>query len=66
MENIQAHLVSMAPNALFLERLLMFEDITARVFADVPVPVDGQLEIPDLPGLGLVLDEDYIAAHDEI
>jgi L-alanine-DL-glutamate epimerase-like enolase superfamily enzyme len=65
MENVQAHLVSMAPNALFLERLLMFEDITAKVFADVPVPRNGYLEIPDLPGLGLVLDEEYVVTYDE-
>lgn len=65
MENIQAHLVSMAPNALFLERLLMFEGITAKVFADAPVPENGHLTIPELPGLGLVLDEEYVAANDE-
>lgn len=66
MENIQVHLVSMAPNALFLERLMKFEGITAKVFADAPVPEDGYLTIPDLPGLGLVLDEEYVTAHDEV
>jgi len=66
MENIQVHLVSMAPNALFLERLMMFEGITAKVFADAPVPEDGYLTIPDLPGLGLVLDEEYVTTHDEV
>lgn len=44
----------------------MFEGITAKVFADAPVPVDGYLTIPDLPGLGLVLDEEYVTAHDEV
>ena len=65
MENIQAHLVSAVPNALFLERLLMFEEITASVFKDVPVPVNGMMPIPDKPGLGLELDLDFIAEHDE-
>lgn len=66
MENIQAHLVSAVPNALFLERLLMFEPITAAVFKDVPVPVKGMMPIPNKPGLGLELDLDYIKAHDEL
>lgn len=66
MENLQSHLVSAAPNGLILERLLMFEDITSAVFADVATPVNGYLAIPDLPGLGLNLDEEFIAAHDEI
>ncbi len=66
MENVQAHLVSAVPNALFLERLLMFEEITANVFKDVPVPVAGMMPIPDKPGLGLELDLDYIAEHDEL
>lgn len=66
MENIHAHLVSAVPNALTLERLLMFEDITGQLFKDVPTPVDGMLAIPDKPGLGLELDSDFIAAADEI
>src|SRR5262249_24417413 len=65
MENIQAHMVSAAPNGLFLERLLMFEEITANIFKDVPVPVDGLLAIPDKPGLGLELDMDFIRQPDE-
>ena len=66
MENIQAHLVSAVPNALFLERLLMFEPITANVFRDVPVPAGGMMPIPDKPGLGLELDLDFINEHDEV
>ncbi|MFV0405682.1 MAG: mandelate racemase/muconate lactonizing enzyme family protein [Propioniciclava sp.] len=65
MENIHLHLVAVMSNGLFLERLLLFEDITARVFADAPIPVDGQLQIPELPGLGLQLDLDFVLAHDE-
>ena len=65
MENIHIHLVSAVPNALFLERLLMFEDITARVFPNAPLPEGGFMTIPDLPGLGLELDLDFINDHDE-
>jgi L-alanine-DL-glutamate epimerase-like enolase superfamily enzyme len=60
MENMHIHLVSAAPNALFLERLQIFEEITARVFKNAPLPVAGFMEIPDLPGLGLELDMDFI------
>lgn len=65
MENIHLHLVAAVPNALFLERLLMFEDLTAQVFKDAPVPVNGMMEVPDLPGLGLSLDMDFIRDRDE-
>ena len=65
MENIHAHLVSAVPNALILERLLMFEDITSKLFKDVPTPVDGMMAIPDKPGRGLDLDYDFIADNDE-
>jgi len=66
MENIHIHLVSAVSNSLFLERLLMFEAITASVFKNVPLPKDGYIEIPDLPGLGLELDMDFIAERDEV
>lgn len=65
MENIHLHLVAALPNSLFLERLLMFEEITARVFKDAPVPIDGYMHIPDLPGLGLQLDMDFVNDNDD-
>lgn len=65
MENIHIHLVSAAPNALFLERLLIFEEITRNIYIDAPEPIDGYMYIPDLPGLGLRLDMDFIREHDE-
>jgi L-alanine-DL-glutamate epimerase-like enolase superfamily enzyme len=65
MENIHLHLAAAVPNTLFLERLLMFEDITAQVFKDAPLPIDGVMHIPDLPGLGLRLDMDFIRDRDE-
>ena len=66
MENIHLHLVSAIPNAPFLERLFLFEDLTAHVFKDAPKPVGGMMTIPDLPGLGLALDMDFIRDHDEV
>ena len=66
MENIHIHLISAVPNALFLERLLLFEDITNAIYINPPVPEHGFMEIPDLPGLGLVLNMDFIRENDEI
>jgi L-alanine-DL-glutamate epimerase-like enolase superfamily enzyme len=65
LENIHIHLVSAVPNALFLERLLLYEGITAQVYKNAPLPQDGFMEIPDLPGLGLELNLDFIHQHDE-
>jgi D-galactarolactone cycloisomerase len=65
MENIHLHLAAAVPNTLFLERLRIFEPVTARVFRDPPVPVDGYMTVPELPGLGLELDMDFIRDHDE-
>lgn len=65
MEYLHWHLVSAAPSGLVLERLLAFEEITARIFPAAPLPVAGMLHIPDLPGLGLELDLDFVRAHDE-
>ncbi len=65
MENIHIHLISAMQNALFLERLLLFEELTKNVYKNAPVPNNGYMEIPDLPGLGLELDMDFINEHDE-
>jgi L-alanine-DL-glutamate epimerase-like enolase superfamily enzyme len=65
MEHIHMSLVAAIPNALFLERLLMFEGVTERVFKNAPAPVDGHMTVPDVPGIGLELDMDYIRDHDE-
>lgn len=60
MEHMHMHLVAAAPNALFLERLLMFEEVVESVFLNAPKPVNGFMEIPDKPGLGLELNMDNI------
>ncbi len=65
MENIHIHLVSACSNALFLERLLLFEKITRNVYDGAPEPVDGYMTIPDEPGLGLKLNMDFINENDE-
>jgi L-alanine-DL-glutamate epimerase-like enolase superfamily enzyme len=66
MEHMHLHLVGATPNAPFLERLRLFEDITAHIFKDAPLPVAGHMQIPDLPGMGLTLDMDFIRDSDEI
>jgi len=65
MENIHIHLISACPNSLFLERLKLFEGITASVYKNAPLPVNGFMTIPDEPGLGLELNMDFIREHDE-
>jgi L-alanine-DL-glutamate epimerase-like enolase superfamily enzyme len=65
MENIHLPLAAAVPNTFMLERLLMFEPITAAVFKGAAVPVGGFMTVPDLPGLGLTLDMDFVREHDE-
>ena len=60
MEYMHMHLMSAAPNAVFLERLFMFEEVSEMVLKEAPQPVNGYLELPDRPGLGLVWDMDRI------
>ncbi|MCC8180362.1 MAG: mandelate racemase/muconate lactonizing enzyme family protein, partial [Planctomycetes bacterium] len=59
------HLVSDVPNALFLERLILFQDLPTNVFVNAPQVVNGYMEVPNLPGLGLTLNMDFINEHDE-
>lgn len=65
MENVHLPLVASLPNAPFLERLLMFEEITALTFKNAVLPVDGHMTVPEVPGLGLELDMDFVRDHDE-
>lgn len=60
MEHMHMHLVAAAPNALYLERLFMFEEVVENVYKNAPVPSQGLLTIPELPGLGMELNMDYI------
>ena len=65
MENIHIHLISASYNSLFLERLLMFEEITSNIYKNCPVPKDGFMYLSELPGLGLELNMDFIHEKDE-
>jgi L-alanine-DL-glutamate epimerase-like enolase superfamily enzyme len=65
MEHIHLQLAAAVPCTLFVERLRIFEPVTAHVFRNAPVPRNGLLPVPNLPGLGLELDMDFVAEHDE-
>ncbi len=60
MEHMHMHLVAACPNALFLERLLMFEPLLEKVFVDPPTPRNGLFTLPEEPGLGLRYNMDWI------
>jgi len=66
MEHMHMHLAAATPNAMFLEKIDIFEDITAKVFRNAPEVVNGILTVPDRPGLGLELNMDFIREHDEV
>lgn len=63
MDHMHMHLVAAAPNGVYLEHLLMFEEVVDHVYLDAPKPVNGVLTIPDRPGLGLELNWDYIREY---
>jgi L-alanine-DL-glutamate epimerase-like enolase superfamily enzyme len=65
MEYMHMHLLGAIPNGLMLERILTFEPLNEIVFVGQPQPKDGFIEIPDLPGLGLALNEDNIKKLNE-
>src|SRR5690606_17599222 len=46
---LHVHLISAIPNGLTVE----YMPWSARLFDEIPQPVDGQLHVPTLPGLGL-------------
>jgi L-alanine-DL-glutamate epimerase-like enolase superfamily enzyme len=60
MELVHMHLVAALPNAMFVERLDIFEPLNAQVFPTAPVPVAGRMRLPDVPGLGLSPDWDFV------
>ena len=57
------HVLAAIPNALLLERV--HDDVPVRY--DVTLPhietIDGHIEVPDRPGLGVDIDEDVVLAH---
>lgn len=52
---IHSHIVSAYSNGVYLESLFMFNELVQTAFTNAPEPVNGMLNIPDLPGLGLEL-----------
>jgi galactonate dehydratase len=57
------HLLAAIPNGLILERIE--DDWEGRAQTVVPHPraVDGFIAVPDAPGLGVDIDEDFVARH---
>jgi len=53
---LQLHLIAAIPNGLTVE----YMPWSSRLFEDVPKPVDGHLQLPRAPGLGLSLDRKAI------
>jgi L-alanine-DL-glutamate epimerase-like enolase superfamily enzyme len=61
---VAAHLLASIPHGTFLETFHPDRDpIWWNLVANRPQLVDGFLTLPDQPGLGWELDEDYIDAH---
>lgn len=60
MELIHMQMVGGISNCPYLEKLVLFDEITYNTFRNAPRPVNGMLHIPDKPGLGLELNEDFI------
>jgi len=57
------HLLAAIPNALVLEKMDPDWDGRARTVTTGPVLADGHLRVPDAPGLGVDIDEAFVAAH---
>jgi galactonate dehydratase len=55
------HLMAAIPNALILERIEDDWDGRARTVIPHPVQQDGWLTVPDAPGLGVDIDEEFVA-----
>jgi L-alanine-DL-glutamate epimerase-like enolase superfamily enzyme len=53
---ISVHLVAAVPNGLTVE----YMPWSSRLWKEVPQPVNGELTVPDKPGLGLEFDNDAL------
>ncbi len=65
MDNVHLALAAATPNVPFLEHLLLFENITAHTFKNLPAVREGLMAVPERPGLGLELNMDFVRDHDE-
>jgi galactonate dehydratase len=57
------HVLAAVPNGYILERIEDDWDGRARTIVPHPVQQDGYLTVPDAPGLGCDIDEDFVASH---
>ena len=62
-ELVHMHLVAAAPNGYTLEDLTIFREARDKTMQNSPKPQNGYFKIPDLPGLGVIPDMDYIKKH---
>jgi L-alanine-DL-glutamate epimerase-like enolase superfamily enzyme len=53
---ISVHLVAAVPNGLTVE----YMPWSSKLWKEVPQPIDGELTVPDKPGLGLEFDDDAL------
>ena len=60
------HLLAAIPNALIHEKMDPDWPGRARVVTREPELVDGHLLVPDAPGLGVEIDEDFVAANPSV
>jgi len=61
---VAAHLLASIPHGTYVEAFDPDRDpIFWELFANRPGPVNGEYPLPDGPGLGLVLDEDFIERY---
>ncbi len=56
---LSVHLVAAVPNGLTVE----YMPWSSRLFEEVPQPVNGELTVPDKPGLGLKFDQDILKRY---
>lgn len=57
------HVAAAVPNSLIFEYFVAQPEWLPKVFRGAPKVVDGFVEVPDRPGLGIDIDEDAAAAH---
>jgi D-galactarolactone cycloisomerase len=61
---VAAHLLASQPHGTYVEAFSPQRDpIFWQMLANRPKLVDGMFPLPDAPGLGWVLDEDFVARH---
>lgn len=60
------HILAAIPNALILEKMDPDWEGRAQCVTATPILQDGYLMVPDAPGLGIDIDEDFVARHPSI